>query len=144
MRLLVPESSVSSEVPMEVVVQNRGAKRFLCGETGYFLNCTATLTGKHGAAVSRTNLGKHIFTSSAGGGGQFALVTLSSGEARSWTFNLAEAFEPMPKGEYVLNLTARVVVESSKVNPGVPESERFTDPIDLVVKNVPVVISAKK
>lgn len=143
MRVLVPQASDASDLPIDVTIENRGARRFLTGETGYFLDCIVTLTNKDGKQIPYTKHGEYVL-SGRRDAGQYGLHTYSSGHSRSWMFNLAEAFELLPDGEYCLTLTVKIVFETKDAKADVPESQKFTDSVKLSVKNLEFVVSSKK
>lgn len=135
LRLLVPEEAASIDLPLNVIIENRGKGRLLCGETGYFLDCVVTLTSKDGGRVPYSQIGRAVF-SHVEDRKQYAHVTFTPGQLRSWEFNLADAFEPLKKGEYVLTLEAAVRLEN-------PKTKEFTDRVQMIARDVSIVVTSK-
>lgn len=133
--LLTPQTSTTGHVPLKAFVENRGKAKLRCGDTGYFLECVATLSTKNGKAVPYTSVGRVAFTEQLARG-QFAYIVLTPGKMRSWEFNLADAFEPLEDGEYLLSLDAKLQFEG-------PGTEEYGPVVSVSARNIKITISSK-
>lgn len=143
MRVMVPEASSNQDLPLDAVIENRGSRRVKLGETGYFLDCKVTLKTKAGTDIPYKTLGRYVFGEPPDRH-QYGVPVLSSGQARSWQFNLAEAFEPLAPGEYLLTLKAKVTFEDKNARADMPESKKFTERVELVVEDLAFEVLAKE
>lgn len=144
LRLMVPESSPSNDIPLNLVLQHKGEGRFLAGATGYVLDCVITLTSKDGKAIPYTSLGRCTIDGTPLDGGQYSRGLFTRGQLRSWEFNLATAFEPLKKGEYVLELEATLLFETPETKDQPRESDKFRKRVKLSTKDVAIVISSEE
>ena len=105
----IPRAEVANKLRLGVIVGSRGRNRILCGETGYFLDCNVTITGKNDTSVAYTTLGSFLFDPKVPNRfSQYARRTLSPGNALFWEIDLASVFEKLDPGDYALSLDADV------------------------------------
>ena len=126
--LSLPATTVPGNVPLKIVLCNRGGKAAQIRETGYTLDCRITLRTEKGRVCRFTRLGDMLFGEKENGA-QSAIVRLQNGQVRHWNFNLAKAFEELTPGKYVLTLEANAKFCDSA-------SKAFSDTRTLVVKDL--------
>src|SRR5262245_10425733 len=88
--LLMPTEVAPDEIPLTAILENCGRTDFLCGETGYLLDCNLTLRDGRGEAVPYTTSGGNLFGPGPRNHSQYALVKYERGEIRKWEYNVAK------------------------------------------------------
>ncbi|MEX1228979.1 MAG: hypothetical protein WEB58_01990 [Planctomycetaceae bacterium] len=100
----VPPLNEHDNVPLNVVLANRSRKKYLSGQTGYFLDCTIRIKRANGEEVGYSKLGQSLFSGENPIRNQYAFIELPSGSTWSKEYDITDGFTALVPGKYELSL----------------------------------------